>query len=99
MVSLGANNLYKHSVKQLLSIQILCWVNPKKLNRDIYPDDGAIDCLLEVDLDLPDKLHEKVAKEMLAEYQLEIKEENKCYLGKVKNLNLNLDDRKIQTPI
>ena len=36
---------------------------------------------------------------MLAEYQLEIKEENKCYLGKVKNRNLNLDDRKIQTPI
>ena len=59
MVSLGANDLYKHSMKQLLSIQILYWVNPKKLNRDINPDDGAIDFLLEVDLDLPDKLHEK----------------------------------------
>ena len=58
---------YAEVSNELLKSQILpnqtygslfLWVDPEKLNLDNYPDDGPIGCLLEVDLDYPDELHE-----------------------------------------
>ena len=75
---MDAKNLYGHSMMQLLPTKILDWVDPKGFNLDNYSKDGPIGCLLEVDLNHPDELHElhnayplpnekvKVTKQMLS---------------------------------
>ena len=48
IIYLDVNNLYGHSMMQLLLTQILDWVNPKDFNLDKYSNDSLIDCFLEV---------------------------------------------------
>ena len=43
---------------QLLPTEILDWVNQNDFDLDNYPNNGPIVCLLEFDLDYPDKLHD-----------------------------------------
>ena len=50
---LDVNNLYEQSTIQLLSIEILDWVN-----LDDYSDNGSKLYFLEVDLHYPDELHD-----------------------------------------
>lgn len=52
-----ANNLYGQSIMQFLPFEILDWVDQEKFNLDNYSD-SHIACLLEIDLDYPDKLHD-----------------------------------------
>ena len=42
---------------QLLSFEILDWVDPEEVNLDIYGGAGPIGCFLEVVLDYPKKLN------------------------------------------
>ena len=42
---------------QLLSFEILDWVDPEEINLDIYGGGGPIGCFLEVVLDYPKKLN------------------------------------------
>ena len=69
---------------QLLSTEVLDYVNLKSFHLDNYTDDGSIGCFLEIRLDYPNELHDlhndyplvtekiKDTKEMLSEYQLQI---------------------------
>ena len=81
IIYLDANNLYGHSMAQLLPTEIL--VNPKDFNLDNCARDSPIGCFLEVDRDCPDELHdlrnyyplagEKIKrKELLSHYQLQV---------------------------
>ena len=77
---LDANNLYGHSMIQLLPIEMLDWDNLKIFNWGNYSDNGSKRCFLEVGLDFPGELHDlhndypsapektKVTKELLSEY-------------------------------
>ena len=58
IIYLDTNNLYGHSMMQLLPAEILDWVNTKEFNLDNYSNDSPVGCFLEVDLDYPDELHE-----------------------------------------
>ena len=103
MIYLDVNTLYAHSKIQLLPIEILYWVDPKGFNLENYSDNGSEGCFLEVDFDYSDKLYylhndfplapEKVTKEMLSEYQLQIIEDNKLSLSKNKKLISNLGNK------
>ena len=63
IIYLDTDNLYAHSMMQLLPTEILDWVNSKDFNLYhycliyiiIYSSAG---CFLEVNLDYPDKLHD-----------------------------------------
>ena len=91
---LDANNLYEHSMMQLLQLEILDWLDPKNLNLDNYPDHSSVGCLFEVHLDYVDEFYDlhndypvaaekiKAAKEILFEYPLQIIEKNEFFLGK-----------------
>ena len=57
-IYLCTNNLYEHSMMQLLPTEILDWVNPKDFNLDNYSNSSPIGCFLENDLDYPDELHD-----------------------------------------
>ena len=83
IIYLDANNLYGHSMTQLLPTEILDCVNPKDFSLDNCARDSPIGCFLEVDLDYPDELHdlrnyyplaaEKIKrKELLSQYQLQV---------------------------
>ena len=52
-----ANNLYGHSLMQLLPTEILDWVNPKDLNLNNYSNDIPMLSFLEAELGCPDDLH------------------------------------------
>ena len=54
---LDANNLYEHSMMQLLPTEIFDWVIPKNFNPDNFYDDGSIGSFLELDRDYFDELH------------------------------------------
>ena len=94
IMHLDANNLYEHSMMQLLQLEILDWLDPKNLNLDNYPDDSPVGCLFEVDLDYLDELYDlhndypvaaekiKALKEILFEYPLQIIEKNEFFIGK-----------------
>ena len=56
--SLLHNNLYGHSMMQLLPTEILDWVYPKDFNPGNYSNNSPVGCFLEVDLDYPDELHD-----------------------------------------
>ena len=43
---------------KLLSTGMLDWVDPKDFNLDNYSKGSPIGCLLEVDFDCPDELHD-----------------------------------------
>ena len=72
---LDVNNIYEQSMIQLLSIEILDWVN-----LDDYSDNGSKLYFLEVNLDYPDELHDfnnyyifsskKQSEKMSSEYKL-----------------------------
>ena len=109
---LDVNNLYRHSMMQLLPIGIIDWVNPIHFYQDNYPGNGPRGFFLTVDLDHPDVLHDlhnddplapekvKISKEMFSEFLLHIMERNKCSLGKNEKLVLNLGNKKNkQTPL
>ena len=55
---LDANDLYGHSVMQLLPFELLDWVYLDNFNLDSYFDNGSKRCFLEVDLSCPDELHD-----------------------------------------
>ena len=55
---LDANDLYGHSVIQLLPFELLDWVYLDNFNLDNYFDNGSKRCFLEVDLSCPDELHD-----------------------------------------
>ena len=85
---------------QLLSTEILDWVNPKDVNLDNYFNNNLKGCFLEVVLQYSDKLHNlhneyalvdeklKMTKEMLSEYQLQYHEIQSFFFVKTKNLFL-----------
>ena len=58
IIYLNANNLYEHSMIQLLPTEILDWVNPNDFKLDNHSNDKSRGCFLEVDLDYPDELHD-----------------------------------------
>ena len=103
---LDANELYEHSMKQLLPTEIFNWVNPKDFNLDTYSNDNQIGYFLEVNLDYYEELHDlhndyplagekvKVAEEILSDYQLKIIEDNNLSFGKNKKLIPNLDNKR-----
>lgn len=90
---------------QLLSTEVLDYVNLKSFHLDNYTDDGSIGCFLEIRLDYPNELHDlhndyplvaekiKDTKEMLSEYQLQIIGYT-FSLGKNKKLVPNLGNYK-----
>ena len=88
---LEANNLYRHSMIQLLPTEILDWDNPKDFDLDNYSNDSPTSWFLEVHLYYLDVLHDyplvgekmEVRKEM-SNYQLQIIEHNNFSLGKNK---------------
>ena len=49
IIYLDANNLYGHSIMQLLPTEIFNLVNPKDFNLGYYSFDNPIGCFLEVD--------------------------------------------------
>ena len=51
------NNLYGHSMMQLLPAEILDWVNLKDFNLNYCSNGNPISSSLDVDLDYPDELH------------------------------------------
>ena len=58
IIYLDVYHLYGHSAMQLLTFEILDWVDPEKFNLDNYSDDGSIGCFLEIDLDYLDELND-----------------------------------------
>ena len=56
IIYLDANNLYGHSMVQLLPTEILDWVDLKGFSLDIYSNDSPIGWFLDVGLDYPDEL-------------------------------------------
>ena len=44
VIYLDANNLYGHSMMQLLSFEILDWDDPEKFNLDNHSGNGSIGC-------------------------------------------------------
>ena len=58
IICLHTNNVYWHSMMQLLPTQILDWINPKDFNIDNYSNDSPVGCFLDVDLDYPDKFYD-----------------------------------------
>ena len=81
---------------QLLSNEILDWVNTEKNNVDKYADNGPIGCFLEIYFDCPSELYDlhndypiaaekiKVTHEMLSKYQSQIIKDNSFSLSKNK---------------
>ena len=51
---------------ELFPTEILDYVNPEKSNLDNYSDDAPIGCLLEVDFEYPDELHDLISDFKLA---------------------------------
>ena len=45
IICLDANNLYGHTMMQILPTEILDWVNPKDFNLDRYSNDSPISYL------------------------------------------------------
>ena len=76
----SANSLYGHSLMQLLPIEILDWVNPKKFNVDHNYHNSSRGYFIEAGLDYSEELNNlhddyplapekiNVAKEMLSDY-------------------------------
>ena len=58
ILDLDANNLYGHSMMQLLPFEMIDWVDPEEFNLGNCPDDSPIGCLLETEIDYPDELHD-----------------------------------------
>ena len=58
IIYFDANNLYGHSMMQLLPTETLDWVSPKNFNLDNNSSDIPVDSFLDVDLDYPDELND-----------------------------------------
>ena len=58
IIYLDANNLYGHSVKQLLPTEILDCVVLNNFSLDNYSSDIPIGCFSDIDLDYSDELHD-----------------------------------------
>ena len=58
IVYLNANDLYGHSMMQLLPTKILDWVNPKDFSLHNYSSNSPIGSSIEFDLDYPDEFHD-----------------------------------------
>ena len=58
VIYVDPNNLYRHSMMQLLLIQILDWPNPKDFSPDNYSNNSPKGCFLEVNLAYSDKVHD-----------------------------------------
>ena len=83
---------------QLLSTEILDWVDPKDFSLDNYSNNSPIGCFLKVDLGYVDELRDllkdfllagekiEVKKEMLSDYLLQIIEYNEFFLGQKKRI-------------
>ena len=52
ILNFDINNLCGHSMMQLLSTEILCWVDTKDFNLDIYSNDSPIWCFLDSEMGL-----------------------------------------------
>ena len=64
LLYLDANNLYGWAMSQRLPTGNYRWLTEKEVqefNLDAWTDDGASGCLLEVDLECPDELHDLLA--------------------------------------
>ena len=57
IIYLVSINLYGNFLMQLLLTQILDWVMQNHFNLNNYPSNSPISCLLKVDIDYPDELH------------------------------------------
>ena len=53
---LDTDNLYGHSMMQLMPTEMLNWVNPKGFNLNKYSNGSTVGCFLEVDLYYPGEL-------------------------------------------
>ena len=60
---------------QLLTTEIIDWINPKDLNIDNYSKDSPIGCFLEVDLDYPHELHGLHNNYPLVDEKIEVTED------------------------
>ena len=91
------------SMLQFVPIELLDWVNSKKIYPDNYSNNGSKEYFLKVNLEYPDELHdlhngyllssEKIsAKKILPKYQLQIIEKDEFSLGKNEKLSPNLGD-------
>ena len=58
IINLDASNLYRHSMMQLFSTEILDWFNAKDFNLDSNSNDGLISCFLDVNFDYPAELYD-----------------------------------------
>ena len=102
IIYLDANNLYGHSMMKLSQTEIFQLVNLKDFNLHSYFSDSLINFFLEFDLHYPDKLYDyhndyhltggkiEVNKDLLSDYQLQIKEDKKFSLVRNKKRIPNL---------
>ena len=106
---LDCNNLYGHSMSQLLPYSGFRWLTDKK-NKQIhlgkYKADGKKGLILEVDLEYPRELHDmhndypvcpekvKVSNDILSGYCKKIAEKYKISIGLVSKLIPTLRDKK-----
>ena len=58
IICLDANNLYDQPLMQLISNEILKWVNLEKFNPVNYSHDSSIGCFLQVDLDYYNEVYD-----------------------------------------
>ena len=106
-ICLDHNNLYVHSIMQLLLVEVPDWVNTKDSKLENYSNNSSIGCFVEVNLDYSDELHDlcndyyylpdekiKTPNKMLSEYQLQIIEYINYSLGENKKLILNLANKR-----
>lgn len=82
IIYLDTNNLYSHSMMQLLPNEIFDWINPEKFILDTYFDNNPLGSFLEANRDYSDELHDshngypladekvKIIKEILSEHRL-----------------------------
>ena len=80
-------------------------MDPAKFNIDKYDDNSSRSCVLEVDLEYPDELHElqndypltpdksEIKKEILFDYHLKIANDYNIFIGNVKKIVPNFSNK------
>ena len=84
VIYLGANNVYRCGMSQILPTSSFKWIDRKEFDLNKYTSNSLKGCVLEVDLEYPKDFRElqndyqlapdkiKIKREMLSDFQLKI---------------------------
>ena len=102
---LNANNLYGYAISKFLPTSGFKWIDRKQFYLNKYTSNSLKECVLEVNLEYPKKLHElrndyplvpdkiEIKREMLSNYQIKITDFYNITIDNAKKLVPNFFDK------